>query len=113
MKIATAILILCVLNFIAFAVGSMVIGGNADTRITSEEKYYVSNHGKRIEVTEQVWNYSYWHARTIIVTHPLAIILFLILGQKWQEQRKRSIQATTRTSACGFQQGHLWPACNR
>jgi hypothetical protein len=95
MKIATAIVIICILNFVAFGIGSAVLGGTADKESIGEGKYYVSNHGKKTEVTEQTWKYSRWHTRSLIVTHPLAMILFLLLGQKWQEKRKHQSKAIT------------------
>ena len=52
----------------------------------------MSEHGKDTEVTEQTWNYSLWHSRSLILTHPLAMALLLILGVKWDQKRKNKIE---------------------
>jgi hypothetical protein len=92
MKIATAILILCVCNFVAFGVGSLIIGGSSANGYKKEGRFFVSEHGKDTEVTEQTWNYSLWHSRSLILTHPLAMALLLILGAKWDQKRKNQIR---------------------
>lgn len=92
MKIATAILILCVCNFVAFAVGSLIIGGSSANGSKKEGRFFVSEHGKDTEVTEQTWNYSLWHSRSLILTHPLAMALLLILGVKWDQKRKNKTE---------------------
>ncbi len=92
MKIATAILILCVCNFVAFGVGSIIIGGSSANGSKKEGRFFVSEHGKDTEVTEQTWNYSLWHSRSLILTHPMAMALLLILGVKWDKKRKNKIE---------------------
>ena len=92
MKIATAILILCLLNFVAFGVGSVVIGGSAANGSIKDGRYYVSEHSKDTEVTEKIWVYSLWHSRSLFLSHPLAMALLLILGVKWDEKRKHRIE---------------------
>lgn len=94
MKTATAILILCILNFVAFGVGAMVLGGSAANGIVRDGRYFLSEHGKETEVSKEVWTYSLWHSRSLFVTHPLAFILFMILGTKWDAKRKqKALQA--------------------
>jgi len=92
MKTATVILILYILNFFGFFVGSMMIGGSSANGFMEDGRYFVSEHGRNTEVTEQIWNYSLWHSRSLFVTHPLAMILILILGTKWDENRKKKIE---------------------
>ncbi len=58
MKIATAILVLCVLNFMAFAIGCIVYGGSSGNGYIEEGRYYFSDHGKITEVSLEIWNYS-------------------------------------------------------
>jgi len=89
MKIATVILILCVLNFVAFGVGSLIYGGSSGNGYIEGEEYYFSDHGKVIQVSQEVWNYSIWHGRSLFITHPMAVILFIILGAKWENKRKQ------------------------
>lgn len=92
MKIATAILILCVCNFVAFGVGSIIIGGSSANGFKKDGRFFVTDHGKDTEVTEQTWNYSLWHSRSLILTHPLAMALLIILGVKWDQKRKNKIE---------------------
>jgi hypothetical protein len=99
MKTGTAILIICILNFVAFGIGSMMIGGSATNGLQENGRFFVSEHGKNTEVTKQVWNYSLWHSRSLIVTHPLAMILLLILGVKWDEKRKQMIEQSRGANA--------------
>ena len=88
MKLATVILILCVLNFVAFAVGSIIHGGTAGNGYIEGDVYYFSDHGRVKEVSQQVWNYSIWHSRSLFITHSIAAILLIILGAKWERKRK-------------------------
>lgn len=92
MKTGAVILILCIFNFVGFFVGSMMIGGSAANGFKEDGRYFVSEHGKNTEVTKQIWNYSLWHSRSLLVTHPLAMILMLVLGAKWDEKRKQRIE---------------------
>ena len=89
MKTGTVILILCILNFVGFGVGSIMIGGSAANGFKEDGRYFVSEHGKDTEVPKHIWNYSLWHSRSLLVTHPLAMILIVILGAKWDEKRKQ------------------------
>lgn len=89
MKTGTIVLIICILNFVAFGIGSTMIGGSAANGFKEDGRYSVSEHGKNTEVTEQVWNYSLWHSRSLFVTHPLAMIMMLVLGVKREEKRKQ------------------------
>jgi hypothetical protein len=91
MKTTTCILIVCILNFITFIIGSGIIGGDAVNGHQLDGSYFVSSHGIDTEVTETVWKYSYWHVKSLFVTHPLAIISFIILASKSEAKRKKKL----------------------
>ena len=83
------ILIVCFLNFVACGIGSLVVGGSAASGFKEDGRYFLVEHGKKTEVSMQIWNYSLWHYRSLFVTHPLAMIMLVILGGKWDENRKK------------------------
>ncbi|EJN09921.1 hypothetical protein PMI42_06483 [Bradyrhizobium sp. YR681] len=78
---------LCMLNFVAFAVGAFALGGDAINGKIVGEHFYLAEHGKLAEVSEAVYTYSLWHARSVFVTHPLAI-LAAWLARLEQQARK-------------------------
>jgi hypothetical protein len=49
-------------NFIAFIIGNLYLGGDALNGYQQAAHYFVCAHGSCTEVTQRVWNYSYWHA---------------------------------------------------
>ena len=49
-------------NFFAFVAGSVYLGGDALNGYVQARHYFLCAHGSCTEVTQQVWNYSYWHA---------------------------------------------------
>lgn len=78
-----------ILNFLAFAIIASRLGGDALNGKSVDGRYFLSNHGKTIEVSEAVFNYSRIHASSIMITHPLAILCGFILSATDREQRKR------------------------
>jgi hypothetical protein len=71
-------------NFLAFAVISIAIGGEACSGRVVGERYYVASHGKYTEVSRAVWSFSWYHGYSNFVTGPLAVLglAFLALKQK-------------------------------
>jgi len=57
---------LAILNFIAFVLGSLHLGGDALNGYVRAGHYFVCAHGGCFEVSSAVWHYSYWHAWTAI-----------------------------------------------
>jgi hypothetical protein len=51
--------------------------------------FYLASHGKFTEVSEAVYAYSLWHARSLFVTHPLAMLTGY-LAKLEQKARKLS-----------------------
>jgi hypothetical protein len=63
-----------VLNFVIFVIVAVAIGGDAVNGKAVGGHYYLASHGKLTEVSEAVYTYSLWHVRSLLVTHPLAIL---------------------------------------
>ena len=69
---AYTLVVIGVLNFASFWIIAVVIGGDAVSNAPVDGRYYVSEHGRRTEVSRSVYDYSLFHARSVWVTHPLA-----------------------------------------
>jgi hypothetical protein len=72
-----SLLVICVLgvlNFIVCFIVAIVIGGDAVNGKIVGGHFYLASHGKLTEVSETVFTYSLWHARSLFVTHPLAML---------------------------------------
>jgi hypothetical protein len=65
--------IIAFVNFLAFWIAAVAIGGDALSGTADAGRYYVSNHGKLTEVSSRVWHYSRIHTISIWITHPLGI----------------------------------------
>lgn len=63
-----------ILNFVAFVIVAVAIGGDAVNGKAVGGHYYLASHGKLTEVSEAVYTYSLWHVRSVFVTHPLAML---------------------------------------
>jgi hypothetical protein len=88
-KICLALLAICILNFVAFGVLTLKLGGDALNGKVEDGRYYLSNHGRTTEVTRRVFIYSRWHAGSVFVTHPLGMILFIVcFGNKLRGKKK-------------------------
>ncbi|MDA9507919.1 hypothetical protein XI09_25430 [Bradyrhizobium sp. CCBAU 11386] len=92
---------LCLLNFVAFVTGAFAIGGDAVNGKIVAGHFYLANHGKLTEVGEAMYAYSLWHARSLFVTHPLAMLTGY-LAKLEQQARKAA-----RRSSDGRQAGIL------
>jgi hypothetical protein len=80
MKAAANVLILVgVLNFAALITTSMSIGGSADPEASRNGRFFLSDHGTRTEVDESAYRFSLIHSRSVFITHPLAILGFVLL----------------------------------
>jgi len=67
------IVIIGVVNFLAFFVIGISIGGDALNGKIESGRFYLGDHGKYNEVTEGVYRYSRLHDLSLIITHPAAI----------------------------------------
>jgi hypothetical protein len=68
------VFVLGIVNFAAFWIGAVYLGGDAISGRISGGHYFLSSHGHLTQVSESVFTYSKWHARSVFITHPLAIL---------------------------------------
>ena len=68
----------CVLNFIVYLAGTIVLGGDAlNHGSISDGHFYIKSHGRTKEVTEGLFEYSRWQASTIKITQPAFLAAFV------------------------------------
>jgi hypothetical protein len=79
-----AVFIIAIVNFVVFVVVAETIGGDALNGHEAVGRYFLANHGKLTEVSRATFEYSKWHAISVFITHPLA----LLVGWKWRRQQK-------------------------
>jgi len=85
---AYTLFIIGALNFASFFIIALFIGGDAVGNPPLDGRYYVSEHGRRTEVSRSVYEYSLFHARSVWGTHALIFFGAFILYCK-DEDRKR------------------------
>jgi hypothetical protein len=73
-RLLLAICALGVLNFLVFVVVASAIGGDAVNGKAVRGHFYLAMHGRLTEVREAVYTYSLWHVRSLLITHPLAML---------------------------------------
>jgi len=87
---ANALFVIGIVNFVSFFIVALCIGGDAVGNPPQDGRYYVSEHGRRTEVSRSVYEYSLFHAHSVWGTHALIALAAYI----WYcEDRKRRPQA--------------------
>jgi hypothetical protein len=76
LRISKGIVVIAAVNFVAFAVESMYLGGDAGNGMISEGRYYVGSHGQYTIVSAAVFTISKWHAYSVWCTHALGFLAF-------------------------------------
>ena len=79
-----------ILNFIAFFIIALSLGGDAVNGKEEAGRYYLANHGRYTEVSRSVFMYSKVHTCSVWVTHPLVLIGGFIL---FYDDKKRKTKA--------------------
>ncbi len=74
-------MIVAMINFIAFMIISVKIGGDAISGKAEQGHYYLSEHGRETEVSYPVYLYSYIHTISVLITHPLALLAGFFLSK--------------------------------
>ena len=69
-----------ILNFVSFGIFCTRIGGSADCAASTNGKFFVSEHGKRTEVSEMIFQENRYHRYSLILTHPMAMLGIAIYG---------------------------------
>jgi len=94
-RICTIVFFVAIINFFAFIVGTIVLGGDAVNGKAEGGHYYVSNHGKLVEVSPAAFTYSRIHCYAVWTTHPLGIFcVWLLARREKQIPRKPKPPAT-------------------
>jgi hypothetical protein len=61
-------------NFLIFILGALYLGGYALCGCSTDGHYFVSARGQLNEVSHAAFVYSLWHGRSVLLTHPVALI---------------------------------------
>jgi len=83
-KMYVVLFILAMLNFAAFWLLALHLGGDALNGRAADGHFFLMSHGDYTEVSEQVFNYSRWHAMSLWLTHPagaMAAVFYYKLSQ--------------------------------
>ena len=80
-------LVLGIVNFAAFVLISLWIGGDALNGHTLNGHYFLSNHGQLTETTRVVFLYSEIHACSLFLSGPITLIGAAIFRQ-WKKQNE-------------------------
>ena len=62
------------LNFASFIVGHFILGGSAMNGYIKDGRYFLGNHGAFVEVSREVWSYSYYHGNFMWMTQGAVLI---------------------------------------
>ena len=73
-RVLGAVAAIATVNFAAFVIVAILIGGDAGNGKIDSGHYFVANHGRLTEVSARVFTYSQWHGRSLFLTHPLGMI---------------------------------------
>lgn len=88
-RFCSIVFIVAVVNFVAFLIGVAALGGDAVNGAMEGGRYYVSDHGKRTEVSEAAFTYSEVHFCTLLVTHAMAMICGLVCYEQKKSGRTK------------------------
>jgi hypothetical protein len=80
-----------IVNFAAFFIAALYLGGDAINGKAQNGRYYLGSHGRYTEVSEAVFNFSRQHALSLIITHPAAMLAgFVLVRDKKAAQLKQA-----------------------
>jgi hypothetical protein len=71
---------LALVNFFAFALVALYLGGDAVNGKIADGHYYLGSHGHYTEVSAGVFTYSRLHTYSVFVTHSLAFLGAFVLS---------------------------------
>jgi hypothetical protein len=87
-KIAIALIVLAVLNFLAFAVSTEMLKGDAVSGKVEDGHFYVAYKGEYTEVSEAAWHYSMIQTISVFVTWPIGMLGMGYFGiSRWAAMR--------------------------
>jgi hypothetical protein len=76
--------LVAVANFIVFFLACLFLGGDALTGYQASGRYYLGSKHQMTEVSREVFQFSLWQTRSVFVTHPLAMLVWMIAWQRSQ-----------------------------
>jgi hypothetical protein len=65
---------IALVNFVVFWIAAVCLGGDAANGKMYHGHYYLMSHGIYTEVSKAIFNYSKWHLRSVMITHPSALL---------------------------------------
>ena len=77
-----ALAVVLMLNFIAWSVGLLVLGGEAVHGRIENQRYYVVGRSGSTEVSREAYNYSLYHTYSVFVLGPLCVVAILVAKRK-------------------------------
>lgn len=72
--------VVAVVNFALLGFGAAVLGGDAFSGYAEGGHYFLGSGGKLVEVSRNVWMYSYIHVISNFVTFGLAMVALAVKG---------------------------------
>ena len=72
--------LVAVVNFALLGFGAILLGGDAFSGYAEGGHYFLGSGGKFVEVSRNVWMYSYVHVITNFVTFGLGVIALTVRG---------------------------------
>jgi hypothetical protein len=68
-----------IVNFLIYWHVAVAIGGDALAGRATDGRYYLSSHGRRTEVSESLYRYSYAHTISTWITQPLGLLGWFLM----------------------------------
>lgn len=90
-----------ILNFFAFIMALLFLGGDALNSKQEAGRYFLGQHGKMTEVSAAVFAYSKWHAISSMLLIPVAM-LFTLLSKPSSTEQKWQTKLVTASIAVSF-----------
>jgi hypothetical protein len=87
--ISLAIFLIGLIDFGAFCIHSTLLGGSASDDNLDGNHYFVSEHGRRTEVSKSAYDRIKLHERTVWISFPIALVAGLIFGALQSEDSKK------------------------
>ncbi|HZW74452.1 MAG TPA: hypothetical protein VFF43_12940 [Caldimonas sp.] len=78
-KLFAVVAVFAILDFAAFAVTALVLGGDAINGKIEAGHFFLGSHGHYTEVSEHVFTYSKWHAYSVFAAYALTFFGGLVL----------------------------------
>jgi len=88
-RLGRALLVIGLVNFGAFWIVGVCIGGDAVNGYVEGGRYFLASHGRFTEVTRSVFLYSKVHCYSVWVTHLLAAAGWWV-SHAWDKRNPRS-----------------------